>query len=128
MPEDNIKNVTNKNNEQMELEANLIAGATADNQNERLRYDRLEEIVEQMGEAVIATTQTVERLAERIDTLAIVVQDQTDRLQQQGYQVFALSEALEALVENQSDSKSQIKELTEALRSFVIAVKTANQK
>ncbi|MDJ0713403.1 MAG: hypothetical protein QNJ54_04175 [Prochloraceae cyanobacterium] len=128
MPEDNIKNVTNKNNEQMELEANPIAGATADNQNERLRYDRLEEIVEQMGEAVIATTQTVERLAERIDTLAIVVQDQTDRLQQQGYQVFALSEALEALVENQSDSKSQIKELTEALRSFVIAVKTANQK
>ena len=127
MLEDNIKNVTNNNPEQMELEANPIAGA-ADNQNERLRYDRLEEIVEQMGEAVIAATQTVERLAERIDTLAIVVQDQTDRLQQQGYQVFALSEALEALVENQSDSKSQIKELTEALRSFVIAVKTANQK
>ncbi len=127
MPEDNIKNITNNNHEQMELEANPIAGA-ADNQNERLRYDRLEEIVEQMGEAVIAATQTVERLAERIDTLAIVVQDQSDRVEQQGYQVFALSEALEALVENQSDSKSQIKELTEALRSFVIAVKTANQK
>ncbi|MGK7914176.1 MAG: hypothetical protein AB4038_01300 [Prochloraceae cyanobacterium] len=107
---------------------NLNAGEPIDNPNSaEYRFSRLEAIVEQIGEAVIATTETVERLGERVDALAIQVQHQANQVQQQGYQVFALSDALETLVENQSDSKSQLNELTEALHNFIIAIKTANQ-
>lgn len=76
----------------------------------------LEIIVGQIAEAVIATTETVERLAERVDTLATQVQTQG---QQQSYQIFALSEALQTLVDSQNESKQQIAQLTEILQDFV---------
>ena len=90
------------------------------------RLARLEEIVEYIGEAVIAATDTVEHLAQRVDSLAVLIQDQSEQVQQQGYQVFALSDAIETLVQSQSDSQSQIEQLTEALHNFVVAVKSAN--
>lgn len=90
------------------------------------RFARLEEIVEYIGEAVIAATDTVEHLAQRVDSLAVLIQDQSEQVQQQGYQVFALSDAIETLVQSQSDSQSQIEQLTEALHNFVVAVKSAN--
>jgi septal ring factor EnvC (AmiA/AmiB activator) len=77
---------------------------------------RLETIVGQITEAVIATTETVERLAERVDVLAAQVQTQG---QQQSYQIFALSEALQTLVDSQTESKQQIAQLTEVLQDFV---------
>lgn len=76
----------------------------------------LELILQQMGEAVIATTETVERLAERLDDLTIQVQNQG---QQQSYQIFALTEALQTLVDSQAESRQQIDKLTEALQDFV---------
>jgi len=90
------------------------------------RLARLEEIVEYIGEAVLAATDTVENLSERIDNLVEIVREQSEQVQQQGYQVFALSDAIETLVQSQSDSQSQIEQLTEALHSFVIAVNSAN--
>lgn len=90
------------------------------------RISRLELIVEQVGEATISTAQTVERLAERIDALAIQVQHQSHQVQQQGYQIFALCDALETLAETQSDSKSQLKELTEVLQQFVNTLKATD--
>ncbi|MDJ0726209.1 MAG: hypothetical protein QNJ38_13935 [Prochloraceae cyanobacterium] len=90
------------------------------------RFARLEEIVEYMGEAIIATTDTVENLAHRVDNLALLLEEQAEQVQQQGYQVFALNDAIETLVQSQSDSQAQIEQLTEALHSFVIAVNSAN--
>lgn len=77
---------------------------------------QLEIIVGKIGEAVIATTETVERLAEKVEALAIQVQNQG---QQQSYQIFALTEALQTLVDTQTESKEQLDKLTETLRIFV---------
>lgn len=122
MPGNGIKSVMD-NNTQTEGIAVEYSQEEIDPQE---RFARLEEIVEYIGEAVIAATDTVEHLAQRVDSLAVLIQDQAEQVQQQGYQVFALSDAIETLVQSQSDSQSQIEQLTEALHSFVVAVKSAN--
>lgn len=76
------------------------------------KVKRLESIVERIGEAAIAATETVERLSDRVDALAINVQ-------QQGYQIFALSDAIQALAENQDASLKEIKQLTQTLQRLV---------
>lgn len=76
----------------------------------------LETIIGQVAEAVIATSETVENLAEKVDVLTKQVQTQG---QQQSYQIFALSEALQTLAASQMDSKQQMAELTEILQDFV---------
>ena len=38
-----------------------------------VKINRLESIVEQIGEAVLATTETIERLAERVDIISVQV-------------------------------------------------------
>lgn len=85
-----------------------------------VQVNRLEGIVEQIGEAVLATTETIERMAERVDALALQVQQQSQQIQQQGYQIFALSDAVETLAETQQHSLEKITELTEALQHLVI--------
>jgi len=75
------------------------------------RLDRLEDIVEQMAHAVLATTEVVERLGERMDFLSTQVQQQGQQFQQQGYQVYAITDAVQTLTENQADSAKQLNEL-----------------
>lgn len=41
-------------------------------------------------------------------------------MQQQSYQIFALSDSLQTLVDNQAESKKQVAQLIEALQDFVI--------
>ncbi|WP_013322001.1 hypothetical protein [Gloeothece verrucosa] len=84
---------------------------------------QLEIIVKKIGEAVLATTETVERLAEKLDALAAQVQNQS---QQQSYQIFALTEALQTLVDSQAQSKEQLDQLTEVLRIFVKLLNSEN--
>ncbi len=122
MPGNGIKNVMDNNNPSNSL-ALEYSRSTIDPEE---RFARLEEIVEYMGEAIIATTDTVENLAHRVDNLALLLEEQAEQVQQQGYQVFALNDAIETLVQSQSDSQAQIEQLTEALHSFVIAVNSVN--
>ncbi|HEY9653931.1 MAG TPA: hypothetical protein V6C50_00425, partial [Crinalium sp.] len=61
----------------------------------------LELIVQQIGEAVLATIDTVDRLSQRMDTL-------TNQVQQQGYQLFALSDAVQTLTEAQQESLKRL--------------------
>jgi ABC-type transporter Mla subunit MlaD len=75
----------------------------------------LELIVQQIGEAVLATIDTVDRLSQRMDTL-------TNQVQQQGYQLFALSDAVQTLTEAQQESLKRLDRLTEALEHLVTAV------
>lgn len=70
--------------------------------------NRLEPIVKQIGEAVLATTETIDRLSERMDALVVQVQ-------QQGYQIFALSDAVQTLAENHDASMEQLAQLTDRL-------------
>jgi ABC-type transporter Mla subunit MlaD len=81
---------------------------------------RLTSIVVQMGEAVITTTETVEKLAQTVDAIAVQLQTQSHHVQQQSYQIFALGDALQTLVDNQAESKKQVAQLIEALQDFVI--------
>lgn len=50
----------------------------------------LESVVLQIGDAVLASTDTVDSVAERLNEL-------TQQVQQQGYQIFALSEEVQTL-------------------------------
>jgi ABC-type transporter Mla subunit MlaD len=85
-----------------------------------VKSSRLEPIVEQIGEAVLATTETIERLSERVDAL-------TSQVQQQGYQIFALSDAIQTLAENQENSLAQITQLTEVLKRMVARMEANNK-
>jgi len=91
------------------------------------RLSRLESIVGQIGEAVLATTETVECLGKRVDALAVQVQHQGHQVQQQGYQLFALSDAVQTLAENQNESLAELGELTETLQRLTSAIE-AQQK
>ncbi|TVQ17375.1 MAG: hypothetical protein EA367_17875 [Leptolyngbya sp. DLM2.Bin15] len=79
------------------------------------RLDRLESIVQQIGESVIATSETVEQMATRVDTLA-------GQVQQQGYQIFALSDAIQTLAENQDVMLERLDRLTDSLQRLVAAI------
>jgi hypothetical protein len=84
---------------------------------------RLEAVVLQIGEAVLATTETVERLVERIDAIAIQVESQGQQVQQQTYQIFTLSETLQALINNQVTANKKLEDMTNSLKSLVEILK-----
>ncbi len=75
----------------------------------------LESIVQQIGEAVLTTTETVEQLSGTIDALA-------KQVQQQGYQIFALSDAVQTIAENQDATLDRLGQLTETLQRLVAAI------
>lgn len=79
---------------------------------------RLEVVVQQLGETVLATTDTIESLADRVDDLA-------NQIQQQGYQIFSLSNAVEVLASNQDDTLSRLKRLTETLQQIAVSLSTS---
>jgi methyl-accepting chemotaxis protein len=80
-----------------------------------VKISRLESIVEQIGEAVLATTETIERLADRVDIISSQVEAQGKQLQQQGYQILALCDAVQTLAETQDDSLQKLTHLTQTL-------------
>ncbi len=86
----------------------VLAGA-------EVKVSRLESIVEQIGEAVLATTETIERLADRVDTLSIHADEQGKQLQQQGYQIIALCDAVQTLADTQDESLQKLTHLTNTL-------------
>ena len=75
----------------------------------------LELIVQQVGEAVLTTTETVEQLSGNIDALA-------KQVQQQGYQIFALSDAVQTIAENQDATLERLGQLTATLQRLVAAI------
>jgi ABC-type transporter Mla subunit MlaD len=79
------------------------------------RLESLELIVQQIGEAVLATTETVDRLSERVDALV-------NQVQQQGYQIFALSDAVQTITEVQNESLQRLDRLTDTLERLVHAI------
>ena len=83
------------------------------------RVNGLESIVEQIGEAVLATTQTIESLGNRIDNLSIQVEEQGKQIQQQGYQILALCNVIETLADTQDDSLKKITGLTQSLNRLM---------
>ena len=79
-----------------------------------------EDIVLQIGEAVLATAETVDQLAGEVRTLS-------SQVQQQGYQIFALSNAVQTLAENQDITLERLRQLTETLQSLVVAIETTEE-
>ena len=66
------------------------ADSSTNSYNPAPQKPTLESVVLQMGDAVVASTDTVDCVAERINEL-------TQQVQQQGYQIFALSEEVQTL-------------------------------
>lgn len=71
--------------------------------------------MQEIGEAVLATTETVEQLTGHMDTLA-------KQVQQQGYQIFALSDTVQTLAENQDATLERLAQLTDTLQRLVAAI------
>ena len=89
------------------------------------KISRLESIVEQIGDAVLSTTETIEHLAARVDSLSSQVETQGKQLQQQGYQIFALCDAVQSLADSQKDSMRQISQLSQTLDELVSLLQSA---
>ena len=87
----------------------------------------MESIVEQIGEAVLSTTETIERLAERLDTLSIQVEAQGQQVQQQGYQIVALCDTVQTLAESQHESLQKLNQLTQTLERFISLIQALDQ-
>ena len=77
--------------------------------------EKLTPIVQHIGEAVLATTETVEQLALKVDVLA-------NQVQQQGYQIFALCDAIHTLGETQDSTLARFIQLTETLERIAAAL------
>ncbi|KAM3100945.1 hypothetical protein ACKFKF_10765 [Phormidesmis sp. 146-12] len=75
----------------------------------------MEFIVQQLGETVLMTTETIESLAERVDDLS-------NQVEQQGYQLFALSDAVQTLSINQDDTLDRLNRLTETLQRIAASL------
>ncbi len=86
-----------------------------------VQHTQLESIVFQIGEAVLATTETMDRLSDRVDSLA-------NQVQQQGYQIFALSDAVQTLAEVQEESLKRLDRLTIALERLVDAIEQPEEE
>jgi ABC-type transporter Mla subunit MlaD len=93
-----------------------------------VKIGRLESIVEQIGEAVLATTETIERLADRVDTLSLQVEEQGKQIQQQGYQILALCDAVQTLADTQDDSLQRLSLLTNTLDRLTILIQTSEEE
>ncbi len=93
-----------------------------------VKIGRLESIVEQIGEAVLATTETIERLADRVDTLSVQVEEQGKQIQQQGYQILALCDAVQTLADTQDDSLQKLSQLTNTLDRLTILIQTSDEE
>ncbi|MDF5712158.1 MAG: hypothetical protein PUP90_31910 [Nostoc sp. S4] len=87
-----------------------------------VKINRLESIVEQIGEAVLLTTETIERLAERLETVSTQLEVQGQQVQQQGYQIVALCDAVQTLAESQHNSLQKLNELTQTLDRFMCLI------
>jgi ABC-type transporter Mla subunit MlaD len=93
-----------------------------------VKISRLESIIEQIGEAVLSTTETVECLAERLENLSVQIEAQGKQMQQQGYQIFALCDAVQSLAESQDDSLQRLTQLTQTLVMFTSLIQESDEK
>lgn len=75
----------------------------------------LEALVREIGEAVLATAETVDQLTGHMDALS-------KQVQQQGYQIFALSDTVQTLAENQDATLERLAQLTDTLQRLVAAI------
>ena len=73
--------------------------------------NRLEAAVGQIAETVLAATDAIEQLADRLDQLSTQVQ-------QQGYEIFALSDAVQRLTAHQAETLTRLAELTQTLQQM----------
>lgn len=83
--------------------------------------NRLDLVVQHLGETVLATTESIESLAERVDDLA-------NQVQQQSYQIFALGNAMQTLAENQDYTLARLAQLTETLQRMAASVTASLQE
>lgn len=90
-----------------------------ENASLELRIERLELICEHMGEAVISALIAVENLAVKIETIMQQIKQEAAKTSQQRYQILALSESLQTLVEINTESTLEVQKLTAAIKDLL---------
>ena len=92
-----------------------------------VKVNRLESIVEQIGEAVLATTETIDRLGDRVNNIGVQLEEQGRQIQQQGYQILALCDAVQTLAETQDDSLQKLSQLTQTLDRLMTMIQSPDK-
>ena len=88
---------------------------------------RLESIVEQIGDAVLSTTETIERLAQRVDSLSLQLEIQGKQVEQQSYQIFALCDAVQSLADSHKESIREITQLSQTLDGLLSLIQNSDE-
>jgi len=91
------------------------------------KFSRLESIVEQIGDAVLSTTETIERLGQRVDSLSLQLEIQGKQVQQQSYQIFSLCDAVQSLADSHKESTQQITKLSQTLDALVSLIQDSDE-
>jgi methyl-accepting chemotaxis protein len=85
------------------------------------------QIIGDIGDTVLATTQVAEDIAIKLSSLTQQVQQQQVQIQQQGQQILALSQAIELIAQNHDDSSQQLTQLIAQLQSLTAIMEQSRQ-
>jgi uncharacterized protein YoxC len=96
--------------------------------------ERFNQIIQDIGGTVLATTQVAEDIAIKLSSLTQQVQQQQGQIQSQGHQIqvqgqqiLALSQAIELIAQNHDDSSQQLTQLIDQLQSLTVIMEQSRK-
>jgi chromosome segregation ATPase len=96
--------------------------------------ERFNQVINDIGETVLATTQVAEDIAIKLSSLTQQVQQQQSQIQAQGHQIqaqgqqiLALSQAIELIAQNHDDSSQQLTQLIDQLQSLTVIMEQSRK-
>jgi uncharacterized phage infection (PIP) family protein YhgE len=103
--------------------------------------ERFNQIIQDIGGTVLATTQVAEDIAIKLSSLTQQVQQQQGQIQAQGHQIqaqghqiqaqgqqiLALSQAIELIAQNHDDSSQQLTQLIDQLQSLTVIMEQSRK-
>jgi methyl-accepting chemotaxis protein len=85
------------------------------------------QIIGDIGDTLLATTQVAEDVALKLSSLTQQVQQQQVQIQQQSQQILALSQAIELIAQNHDDSSQQLTQLIAQLQSLTVIMEQSRK-
>lgn len=97
-------------------------GIYIDTGKQTMENNELQLVIKQLAEAVLTTTETVDRLATRIDALVTQVETNSQLIQQQGYQILVVGESVQDLSQIHQETIEPLLEITASLKKIVSVI------
>jgi uncharacterized protein YoxC len=87
-----------------------------------MENNELQLVIKELAEAVLTTTETVDRLATRIDALVTQVETNSQLIQQQGYQILVVGESVQDLAQMHQETIEPLLEITASIKKIVSVI------